>query len=612
MHPFLRHAASFTNRILLLALTAASASSAPGPGETIRIPKLGNPALTVQLPTGWTAEYGNVSVKLTPGDGPYALVLGILPAYQLKGKSAVEYADAYFELAHDNPYSATEPITIDGKSGTVFVSETGTDAAPRTHTRLGLVPVDEENHAMLLTVELAELSPAQHQELEAVLAAVRIVGLDAGPNDAEVCRLPKTDNPALQIRLPPGWTATDAGGPLLIHPNSDNFLVVASMVSFDQPGTTPMTAAEIAKTALEVPGYRPYSATEPGTLAGKPGTVFLSGSAESSPKKFDTRMLIVQVDPLHFAVLQTQFLAPLSPAEAKQLDGMVGEITLRGEAPAAALAKGMTASSHQDYDLAIACYNEALRLDPNYAAAFTRRGIASALQGNYAQALSDYSQAIALNPGLPHPFALRGASRARSHDYANAISDYDEAIRLDPGNPSYLLFRGRAHAALHDYARAVADFDEAIRLKPAAPEPYSARATVSALQGDYQAAVADFNEALRLRPDHAGLNNSLAWLRATARDEKVRDGVKAVELATKACKLSEWKEPSYVDTLAAAYAECGNFDEAVKWETAYLAGKLDKEHAAQGHERLKLYQQKLPYREGPNSPSPTSPSPPKS
>jgi tetratricopeptide (TPR) repeat protein len=84
---------------------------------------------------------------------------------------------------------------------------------------------------------------------------------------------------------------------------------------------------------------------------------------------------------------------------------------------------------------------------------------------------------------------------------------------------------------------------------------------------------------------------------ATCGDAKFRDGKKAVESAAKACELSEYTDAYHIGTLAAAYAEAGDFEAAVKWQTKanrlYPAGE-DREMA---HARLKLYQEKKPCRE---------------
>ena len=80
--------------------------------------------------------------------------------------------------------------------------------------------------------------------------------------------------------------------------------------------------------------------------------------------------------------------------------------------------------------------------------------------------------------------------------------------------------------------------------------------------GDHAAAVDDFDSALKLEPEDSALLNNFAWVLATSPDDSVRDGKRAIELATKACELTEYKEPHILSTLAAAYAETGDFDTA--------------------------------------------------
>ena len=110
--------------------------------------------------------------------------------------------------------------------------------------------------------------------------------------------------------------------------------------------------------------------------------------------------------------------------------------------------------------------------------------------------------------------------------------------------------------------------------------------------------LADFREAVRIDPDCGDAHNDLAWLCATCPDGKLRDGKAAVEHAETACELTDWKDPWYFGTLAAAYAELGNFDEAVKWEKkAIESPDYPRDALEEARAQLKLYEQRKPFRE---------------
>ena len=112
----------------------------------------------------------------------------------------------------------------------------------------------------------------------------------------------------------------------------------------------------------------------------------------------------------------------------------------------------------------------------------------------------------------------------------------------------------------------------------------------------------DHLDALKRDPRSASTFNQLGWIWATAPDPDVRNGRQAKECATRACELSEWQEPGFLDTLAAACAEVGDFDGAVRWQQK--ARDLSApEHAADYDSRVSLYQGGKPYRtRGPEQP----------
>jgi hypothetical protein len=91
--------------------------------------------------------------------------------------------------------------------------------------------------------------------------------------------------------------------------------------------------------------------------------------------------------------------------------------------------------------------------------------------------------------------------------------------------------------------------------------------------------------------------NLLAWIEATAVDSSLRDGKEAVSLATKACELTHWQEANWVDTLAAAYAESGDFQRAAQYQEQALRGRVPESEQNAMRERLALYKQSQPYHE---------------
>jgi tetratricopeptide (TPR) repeat protein len=198
----------------------------------------------------------------------------------------------------------------------------------------------------------------------------------------------------------------------------------------------------------------------------------------------------------------------------------------------------------------------------------------------------------------PGELVKQGVEVAETGEYDAAIHNFDEAIRIDAKFAPAYENRGIAHKAKGDSARAIADFDQAIKLDPQYARPYYNRGTVYASKGDHHRAVADFQESIRLDPDDPSAYNSAAWILATCAADNCRDGKKAVELATKACSLTGWTQPDLLDTLGVAYAEAGDFENAIKFENRALQYPQWTEREGDGaRKRLELYKEKKPYRE---------------
>jgi hypothetical protein len=92
--------------------------------------------------------------------------------------------------------------------------------------------------------------------------------------------------------------------------------------------------------------------------------------------------------------------------------------------------------------------------------------------------------------------------------------------------------------------------------------------------------------------------NNRAWLRATSKVDRCRNGNQAVEEAKKACEPTGWKNAGYLDTLSVAYAEVGDFEQAIRWQRKALEDpSYRKEEGENAREKLARYGTKQPFRE---------------
>ena len=194
-------------------------------------------------------------------------------------------------------------------------------------------------------------------------------------------------------------------------------------------------------------------------------------------------------------------------------------------------------------------------------------------------------------------YNFRAVAWRHRGEFDRAIADYSEMLRLMLTAVTYTN-RGVAWEAKQEYDEAIADHNQAIRLDPANKIAYFNRGDAWSGNKEYGKAIADFNEAIRLDPNYSSPYKGLAWVYATCPDDQFRDGARAVRLATRACELSGWTDAEKLSTLAAAYAEAGDFEQALKYQQKAMdlhAGNAEFLKTAEP--RLELYRDNKPYRD---------------
>ena len=276
------------------------------------------------------------------------------------------------------------------------------------------------------------------------------------------------------------------------------------------------------------------------------------------------------------------------------------------------------------FEEAIDYFTGVIERDRSDGYAHVSRGIAWHVRKEHARAAADFTEAIRLDPSGDWPYHDRAAAYHALLDYEQALADADEAVRLNPDEPAHLATRASILFARKEYDRAIEDYTEAAhRLggdgasldaslddSPEGGETgrtrgrlskvkwMSARAECWAAKRAFDKAIADYAEALRLDSRDFATLNSLAWLLATCEFSPYRDGKRAFDLAARACSLTGFRNHLVLDTLAAAYAEAGDFAAAVKWQSEAIALAAGDERFASAYRaRLKLYQDKTPFHE---------------
>ena len=150
-----------------------------------------------------------------------------------------------------------------------------------------------------------------------------------------------------------------------------------------------------------------------------------------------------------------------------------------------------------NYSQVIADTTQAIKIVPNIVS-YNLRGSAYYDKGEYDIAIADFNDALRLGPAASIVLHNRGNAWRAKGDYAKAIADYDASIKSEPPSAFTWQNRGISKLALGDRDGALEDINQAIRIDPALAQPLINRAVIWRTKGDLDRAVADITEAIRL------------------------------------------------------------------------------------------------------------------
>ena len=223
------------------------------------------------------------------------------------------------------------------------------------------------------------------------------------------------------------------------------------------------------------------------------------------------------------------------------------------------------------------------------------------------EARKDVDAAYELDNNRVGTILLRAAIASAQKRYGDAISDYQLILKNTPKgqekNPRLLMQLALLYSQDNRPTQAIKIFDQVIKTNQDYWEAYRLRGDTRLGLGDHENAIKDFESALELAPegesDRSGILNNLSWVLSTTPNDALRDGKRALEYAIEACKLTDYKAPHILSTLAAAHAEVGEFDQAVEWSQkgVELARETNAAQLEQLENELKSYQEKKPWRE---------------
>jgi tetratricopeptide (TPR) repeat protein len=280
------------------------------------------------------------------------------------------------------------------------------------------------------------------------------------------------------------------------------------------------------------------------------------------------------------------------------LEAIDRAIKLAPDEPMPYMHRARILAQQKKYDEALTALGRILEIDPDNVAALLFRAQVYQKSGNLDAAKADVNEALRHQPGLIEAIELHGIFAAGSREYRVAIDDFEKLLKVAPKNPQLLTQLGLLYGLDKRPRKAIEMYTEALAVDPENYLALRGRADAYLNIGKHAEAIPDYEAALKIQPKDSSLLNNLAWVLATSPDDNVRNAKRSIEFGELAAKETDYKQAHILSTLAAGYAESGDFAKAREWsQKAVDLGSEDKETAEQLKKELASYQAEKPWRE---------------
>jgi tetratricopeptide (TPR) repeat protein/S1-C subfamily serine protease len=219
---------------------------------------------------------------------------------------------------------------------------------------------------------------------------------------------------------------------------------------------------------------------------------------------------------------------------------------------------------------AIADFDIAIRLDANFSAPYSNRGLAKSELGDKKGALADFDIAIQIDPRYVEPYLNRGGLRSELGEYKGAMSDLDTAIRLDSQSGHAYYNRGRLKYKMEDYKGAITDYDRAIQIDPKLALAYLNRGAVKQKLKDYKGARTDYDTASFITPKDTKIYYNRGVVRDQLGDKKgaLADYDTAILLTPQDAKIY-YRRGGFKSGIGDSKGALADYDSAIRFNPQY-------------------------------------------